>query len=160
MSIKIIKQDITTVETGIIVHQVNCQGVMGSGVAKSIKDRWNVVEKEYKQFIKNSYDSLLGHSNIVKVKSYLYVVNFFGQDFYGVEKRHTDYDAWKIGMPRLKKLINNDNLVDLKVYFPYNVGCDRGGGDFSIISAIINENFPDAIFCKLWVFFNMKNRNY
>ena len=27
--------DITNVRKGIIVHQVNCQGVMGSGVAKA-----------------------------------------------------------------------------------------------------------------------------
>jgi len=34
---KIIKKDIVYANEEIIVHQVNCQGVMNSGVAKSIR---------------------------------------------------------------------------------------------------------------------------
>ena len=32
----LIKKDITTIEKGVIMHQVNCQDVMGAGVAKAI----------------------------------------------------------------------------------------------------------------------------
>lgn len=35
--IKFVNGDITKSSTGIIAHQVNCRGLMGAGVAKSIK---------------------------------------------------------------------------------------------------------------------------
>jgi len=39
----LIDKDITTVEIGVMVSQVNCRGVMGAGVAKAIRDRWPIV---------------------------------------------------------------------------------------------------------------------
>ena len=30
-----------------ICHQVNCQGVMGSGIARQIRERWPEVYKDY-----------------------------------------------------------------------------------------------------------------
>ena len=41
---KYIVQDITTVEPpGIIAHGVNCQNIMGSGVAKALFQKWPLV---------------------------------------------------------------------------------------------------------------------
>ena len=36
---RIVDGDILDIEKGIIVHQVNCQGVMGAGLAKQIKSK-------------------------------------------------------------------------------------------------------------------------
>ena len=36
--IKIIEGNIVNANTDFIIHQVNCQGVMGSGVAKALRD--------------------------------------------------------------------------------------------------------------------------
>jgi O-acetyl-ADP-ribose deacetylase (regulator of RNase III) len=36
--IKIVKGDLLSVNRGIIGHQVNCQGKMGSGVANKVKN--------------------------------------------------------------------------------------------------------------------------
>ena len=36
--IKIIEGNIVNAKTDFIIHQVNCQGVMGSGVAKALRD--------------------------------------------------------------------------------------------------------------------------
>lgn len=38
--IKIVKGDLLKVEKGIIVHQVNCQKTMGSGIALSIRKKY------------------------------------------------------------------------------------------------------------------------
>ena len=35
-------------QTAVIAHQVNCQGVMGSGVAKQIRDKWTNVYTAYR----------------------------------------------------------------------------------------------------------------
>lgn len=40
MAIKTILKDITTVTRGIIIHGCNAQGVMGSGVALALKNKW------------------------------------------------------------------------------------------------------------------------
>ena len=45
----IIYDDITKSNADYICHQVNCQGVMGSGVAKAIRDKWPQVYEEYKR---------------------------------------------------------------------------------------------------------------
>lgn len=82
---KVVKADITKVQKGIIVHSVNCQGAMGSGVAGAIRRKWPQVFSSYKSFCdrhNNSHD-LLGKVDIVKIDDGLYVANVFGQEFYG-----------------------------------------------------------------------------
>jgi hypothetical protein len=37
----------------------------------------------------------------------------------------------------------------MPVYIPYNMGCGLGGGDWEIVSGIIEETLPDAIIVKL-----------
>jgi hypothetical protein len=139
---KIIEKDILTVEKGIICHQVNCQKTMGSGIAKQIREKWPLVYDRYIEF-----DNILGNLQLEEVSTDLFVANLFGQNNYGYDgKRYTSYGAWERALPLLKKC--STELI-LPVYFPYKVGCDRGGGDFRIIEAMIEEYFPDAIFCKL-----------
>ena len=43
-------------QTDVIAHQVNCQGVMGSGVAKQIRDKWPRV---YDSYVTYCYDYYL-----------------------------------------------------------------------------------------------------
>lgn len=152
---KIIEKDITTVETGIIVHQVNCQGVMGSGVAKALRDKWPQIYDSYKEVCKYgsgfSLRSLLGQIDVCKIKENLYVVNLFGQYEYRqnhqLSKRFTSYSAWEKALPKLRNYID-DNGLPGSVYFPYLAGCDRGGGDWRIISAMIEEYFPHTVYCR------------
>ncbi len=48
MSIKIIDGDLFSTKSNYICHQVNCQGKMGSGVAKQIRTKFPTVYKWYK----------------------------------------------------------------------------------------------------------------
>ena len=152
----IIEKDITTVQFGVIVHQVNCQGVMGSGVAKALRDKWPKIYDSYRRiyedYMYGDSDPVLGKIDVCEIKENLYVANLFGQQDYRqnhqLSKRFTSYGAWERALPKLKAYIEDNGLPE-RVYFPYNVGCDRGGGDWRIISAMIEEYFPDAIICKL-----------
>lgn len=148
---KTIEKDILTVEKGIIVHQTNCQGVMGTGMALAIKQKWPHVFQEYKEFCSqfSLKSNALGCVQLVKANDNIYVCNLFGQDRYGRDKRYTSYGAWEKALPELKDLINAKALALYPIYFPYNVGCMNAGGDFRIVSAMIEEHFPEAIFCKL-----------
>jgi len=40
--------DILKVKSGFIVHQVNCQKVMGGGLALAIRKKWPIVYERYK----------------------------------------------------------------------------------------------------------------
>lgn len=155
MKIKIIEKDILTVDRGIICQQVNCQGVMGSGLAKSIRDKWPIVYEAYSDFcnkFKNDF-KLLGRVNEIDVKvdnktgaPIIIIANIFGQLNYGYDgKRYTDYDA----LVKAFEYYEFANKFKMPIYFPYNFGCDRGGADWEIVSKIIAYYFPDAIICKL-----------
>lgn len=128
-----------------IAHQVNCQGVMGSGVAKAIKEKYPKVYEHYKGLcdIKTSKE-LLGTSQEVYCKiGERTVINLFGQQFYGYDGCcYTSYVALTTALDGAFKLVvsenrNYDNPLEIAV--PYKMGCDRGGGDWKIVSEILDE---------------------
>lgn len=80
-----VKQDITTVEgPAIIAHGVNCQRVMGSGVAKALYTKWPTVRSEYM----NRESQKLGDIQCVVVGDGIIVVNCFTQQYYGRIRAH------------------------------------------------------------------------
>jgi len=125
-NLKIIKKDITTVERGVVGHGVNCQGVMGSGVAKAIKRKWPIV---YENFITN--DANLGSISFTKIfhNQYnyyvLYIVNMYTQEYYGIEanREYASRDAIKSSLLSLVELAF---AYGIPVYTP-KIGCGLGG---------------------------------
>ena len=49
-------KDITTITKGVIMHQVNCQDVMGSGVAKALYTKYPQVKDEFHK-LAQTYDT-------------------------------------------------------------------------------------------------------
>jgi O-acetyl-ADP-ribose deacetylase (regulator of RNase III) len=144
---KIINQDILEIEEGIICHQVNCQGVMGSGLALAIKNKWPQVYEDYSlvvQCYKKTSVSLLGHVDISGINENLYVANLFGQDNYG-KGLQTNYVALSIA---LTKVYLRACSLNTRVYIPYKIGCGLGGGDWKRVTDIIELAAPNAIVCK------------
>jgi O-acetyl-ADP-ribose deacetylase (regulator of RNase III) len=128
--IKIVKGNLLNAEEKYVIHQVNCQGVMGSGVAKSIKNKWYEAFEDYKTLcdrnkrLKLCTSELLGYAQFVQVEDKT-IINLFGQDRYGLDKRHTNYIALVEGM------IDIFERVDGNIAMPYKMGCDRGGADWN-----------------------------
>lgn len=146
--LKIIEEDILTVKTGNIFQQVNCMGVMRSGLAKAIKDKYPIVESRYLELIgRSSPLDLLGSVQCVEITVGLNVINIFGQYSYGGQIKHTEYAALKQAFKTIKDgaILHSNNIVA----FPYNFGSDRGGGSWSIVSTIIEDYFPHAVIYKL-----------
>lgn len=132
----------------IICHQVNCQGVMGSGIAKQIRDTYPIVYENYKKkcdiFIKaNNKESLLGMIQIVGLYENYYkdikhpaVCNFFSQYNYGYDgRRYTSYDAFWMCLNELKRSLPEGSTIG----FPALIGCDRGGANWAVIEKMIEE---------------------
>ena len=136
-------------QTTVIGHQVNCQGVMGSGVAKQIRDKWPLVFSNY-QVKCQSPISPLGDVLIVKVSDNQYIANIFGQHNYGTDgERYTSYDALDIAFSRLKYTMVENNFKSLAI--PYKMSSDRGGADWDVVLALLNSVFKDTdITIEIW----------
>lgn len=141
----IIDKDITQAEEPIIIHQVNCMNVMGSGVAKALFTKWYSVKNEYHSYCYtilkmglNNTD-LLGHILPVEVEENKIVINCFSQLTYGNDgKQHTSYDAIVECFEKINK-----NFPDGNVAIPYLYGCGLGGGDWEIVYFLIEKYFID-----------------
>lgn len=127
------KGDLLSVESGIIAHGCNCQGVMGSGVAKLIKDRYPSAYRVYK-YQEQTSGLKLGTVQIVNVRDMLYVANLMTQEFYGRDgKQYVSYDAIDICFDKLFARIGELKLVNIP-----KIGSGLGGGDWEVISRIIS----------------------
>lgn len=133
--------DIFSIPKGIIVHQVNCKGVMGSGIALEIKKRYPCVYNSYKKF---SVDLKPGMIQLVSVNNNIIVCNLAGQENFGTDKQYTDYKAVETG---LLKLAKQAQKISMDVYVPFGMGCGLGGGDWVKYRQIIKDILPDAIIC-------------
>lgn len=137
----------------VIVHQVNCMGVMGSGIAKGIREMWEHVYYKYLEACKAAYPdthSLLGTICPVPLRyggNTKYVVNLFGQYEFGYDgKRYTSYDAVYDGLVALKKFVleNFEDESSTTVAFPWKMSSVRGGAEWDIIDKMIKTVFNDT----------------
>lgn len=130
-----------------IAHQVNCQGVMGSGVAKQVRTLFPRAYARYHDVCTYKTKPLLGHvqicDEVLPNGERVYIANLFAQDRYGYGgKRYTDYDAFRSCLCELRKRAELFQVLygkEPQIAMPYRIGCDRGGGDWNIISKIIEE---------------------
>ena len=174
MSYKEVSGSIFDVGADVIVHQVNCMGVMGSGVAKQVRDRFPSVFLEYHTAVKTLKGECLGGCLVSKSGvPGLRIANLFGQYYYagwkdddlyytdepwkqpeldknGKAVRFTNYEAFWRGLTRLK-----EELLDseIKIAFPWRIGSDRGGASWEVVKTMIQEVFKDTnkeiIICKI-----------
>ena len=132
--------DITDISEGIVVHGVNCQGVMGSGVAKALCDKYPLIYDSYKLFVGNysrKQQDLLGKINPVEINPNLIIINAFTQLYYGRDsKRYVSYDAITDVFERVGEFYVT--AKQLPIYFP-TIGAGLGGGNWLVIEAIIQS---------------------
>jgi len=120
-----------------IAHQVNCQGVMGAGLAKQIKVEYPEVYNQYKKAYYKTSD-LLGKVQPVSLSNGKAVINMFAQFDYGRDKVYTDYDAFKTCLIKIRDHING------AVAIPKGIGCGLAGGDWSKVMDIINDVYAES----------------
>lgn len=142
--IRYVKGDITKSDCDIICHQVNCQGVMNSGVAKAIREKWPEVYVNYKFWCdgEDNKANLLGEAQGVLISDSpkRYVGNLYTQYNYGYNgERYTNYEAFYNAIEQLANQITD--APQATIAFPYKIGCVRGGAKWKIIKAMIEEVF-------------------
>ena len=156
--IRYINQNITTVipsenSFGIIMHGVNCQRAMGSGVALALMTKWPKVRSDYMTIAKK--DMIPGMIQVVTVEEHISVINCFTQKFYGRTKgvRYANPAAieqcFKLVVAaneEYEKYAEEHKLLKSKVelYMP-RIGCNLGGLTWNEVGPIVESVFVDRL---------------
>ena len=162
MRIVELKGDVFHIETDVIVHVVNCKGVMGSGVAAGVKKWHPTVYEAYKKFcetnIRRMYGEillpnaetsyLLGKVLIVESNGIL-IANLFAQNEYRgmyeapyvpYDPKFLNYESLWQSLQKLRKELPDGPL---RISFPKNMGSGLAGGSWAIVLPMITETFKD-----------------
>lgn len=124
-----------------IAHQVNNLGVMGAGLALQIKHKYPQVFIQYR----NEYRTKqLGDIQCISVNNHIFI-NMFSQQGISRYHRTTDYQAFEQALLKVQQLTQDSKSIAL----PYNIGCGLAGGDWNIISKLIDKYLPYAVIYKL-----------
>lgn len=132
------KRDITTVEApGIIAHGVNCQGAMGSGVARALYQKWPAVKGDY---LKCKGNMALGVMQTVPVEPCLYVANCFTQENYGRDgRRYASPEAIRKALTKVCEFLSKSTFLPEEIHLP-KIGCGLGGLDWEIdVEPVLQE---------------------
>ena len=161
MSVEVVNGDITKCSEDIIAHQTNCMGVAG-GLAALLLPKGSEALKEYENCCKEFKDdmkALFGTVQYVRNNDKM-IANCFGQIFAGsnfssfnsqfFNNPNDVYDGLKSALSIVERDARQKNL---SVAIPYNIGCGIAGGDWNIVSKIINDIFETSpVKCVLYNF--------
>lgn len=158
--IEIVNGDLLQSNLPLIAHQTNCLGVMGAGIARSIKNKWADVYIQYTYFCKNFEYSknLLGRCQICTTgeSPIKFVANLFGEYSFTesvapYKNRHTDYDALKKALLHLKAICEDTEITEIGI--PYKLGCGLAGGDWDgVVYPMLQELFANDSTITLYIY--------
>lgn len=141
--------DLLHVKRGILVHGCNAQGMMGSGVAKAVRDTYPEAYAAYRRAYAEGRLTL-GTVIWARIpqKEPLAIANAITQEFYGRDpsRRYVDYDAVRQAFTRIGEVARTHHLP---VHYP-KIGAGLGNGDWSVISQIIDDTLA-GVEHTLWV---------
>lgn len=130
--------NLLNVTEGVIIHGCNAQGVMGSGVALAIKNKYPDAYRAYKDF-ESKHGLKLASISIRKVDTKLHIANAITQEFYGRDPKvqYVSYGAIHLAFEKLHKHFP----AEVPFHFP-KIGAGRGNGDWLVISQLIELACP------------------
>lgn len=146
MKIQYKTDNIITAEEPLIIHGCNCQGVMGSGVALAIRNRWPLAYEKYKEQWVFKGILPLGVAQFIECKDKLgtkWIGNCMTQEYYGrVEgTQYCSYEAIEKCLVEIRRFCKDENLDSFAMP---KIGCGLGGGDWNIVSKIIEKVFANT----------------
>ena len=134
----IVKGDLLKADETYIVHQVNCYGVMGKGLALQIRNKYPDVYRRYQNYCEEHLvKDLIGRILLIPTDDGKVICNLFAQERYGNDKQYTDLVALRHCFQQLIKIVP----VCEKIAMPYMIGCGNGGGDWQSVYELIQNEF-------------------
>lgn len=132
-----------------IIHGCNARGRMGSGFAKTLRDKFPGAYEEYiKEYSKN-HSLRVGSVVNYTHSTDLVISNAITQDFYGCDgSKYISYDAIDAAFTELdgiaKVLKTISGIEEVHFHFP-KIGAGLGGGDWGVIESIIDHRVQNAV---------------
>lgn len=123
----------------VIIHGCNCFCNFGAGIALQILKRFPEAYERDKQteFADKGKLGTYTFANIVRGKNTFNIVNAYTQYGCGTDKVRCDYEALDTVFNKIAFVYNG-----LRIGYP-KIGAGLAGGDWEIISEIIDRNFID-----------------
>jgi len=141
------KTDLLSLEVDMIAHGVNCQGVMGAGVALAIRNKYPDVFKSYTTFI-SAYRKMkispLGMAHLWQdPQTKITIANLFTQDKYGRDPKiqYASYEAiqtafhWMFLYAKARKMQS--------IAMP-KIGCNLGNAQWDKVLSILTEEYEKS----------------
>lgn len=142
MKIRYVKGNLFDTDILHIAHGCNALGVMGSGVARIVRDAYTDAYDAYQ--VEHQENGLkLGTVQLVGANGKV-IINAITQDFYGKPAeptRFVDYDAVGECMNTINHVLKLSGYT--RVAMPM-IGAGLGGGDWAIIEKIIENEMTDV----------------
>ena len=125
----------------LIVHQTNCMGVMGRGIAKSIREKYPEVFPPYHKLCMEMGRKLLGKTQFLLMHDGTFIANCFGQYNYGTSHIQTDYHTLESALSSVVDFAITEDIN--RVGLPYRIGSALAGGNWDTVYDIIKRVFKD-----------------
>lgn len=141
------------VHSGVIVHGCNSKGVMGSGFAKQVRDKYPKAFDDYaarKQHYGLKMGEVISTVTTDVNNKYLVICNAITQKEFGTDKNvvYVNYESIASAFKQVYKIARDYGLAD--IHFP-KIGAGLANGDWDKILEIIKLNAPDNRRLHLWV---------
>lgn len=132
-----VKGDLLASDLKVIAHGTNTRGVMGSGIARQIRDRWPNVYEAYLR-LHQEQGLVLGTIQPVATPDGRIVVNCMTQESFGRDgARYVSYAAIESCIHSLNAVATEHGVTEIGLP---QIGAGLGGGDWRLIEGIINSN--------------------
>lgn len=142
------KGNLLQADTPMIAHQVNCQGVMGAGIARQIRKDFLTAGqyREYQQLCKKNREALLGACYLTQKKDTLrYVAHLFAENIPTGKGLDTEYSALRQSLTSMMFLAAQEGVSQIAI--PGYLGCGLAGGDWEVVySRILIPLFSESCF--------------
>ncbi|WP_394555384.1 hypothetical protein C1N61_28025 (plasmid) [Priestia aryabhattai] len=142
--IHIQRGDLFKANVNFILHQANCESLMGKGIAQTIARLYPLAEKVDKEFPHTPKERLGKYSIATILKNNLYIVNLYGQQFRGkaksVKEQNERYIFLRESLTSFLVDLNKKQTKEQKRYkvgIPYKMASDMAGGSWERILEIL-----------------------
>jgi len=142
--IHIQKGDLFKADVNFILHQANCESLMGRGMAKTIAYLYPLAEKVDNEFPYIPQERLGKYSIATIRKNDLYIVNLYGQLFRGkansAKEQNERYAYLKESLTLFLADLNRKQKKESRKYkvgLPYKIASDMAGGSWERVLEIL-----------------------
>ena len=132
-----VKGNLLNSDCHFICHQVNCQGKMNSGIAKSIREKYPKAYIDYMLWYQKEHSyRMFNHICVAPAVDKTTIIHMASQYDYGYDgKRYTSYDAFWLCLGEIRQMVRKGDTIA----FPHKIGCCRGGANWEVIRTMIKE---------------------